>query len=140
MGYSPWGRKESDTTERLSTARVKSKVPGTPMLVLLWWEDSLPRYQGHTDLLCACWYSFLFFFFNLEGMYPWFVWCSFDLKRYKTVFFQRSLSKLSENFLRVICVLVGSNITLFYSYHSLAIDYLHWQFFLIRQIVLLFLN
>lgn len=52
----------------------------TPVLVLLQWKDSHPRCQGHTDS-CMCWS--VFFLKNLEGMYPWPVWCSLfwqDLK------------------------------------------------------------
>ena len=76
-------------------------------------------------LICCC----FFFPGNLEGMYPWLVWCSLfwqDIKLCWKPCFSRAVP---QSYLRG-CLLVGSNTTLLYSYYSLVIDYLCWQFFL----------
>ena len=57
------------------------------MTLFLWWQDSRPRCQGHTDSLCTCWsVLFFFFFWNLVEMQP-LKKCLmfFVLTRYKTV-------------------------------------------------------
>ena len=41
MGYSPWGHKESDTTERLSPAQHSNVYIGGKTDVLFWWPKTL---------------------------------------------------------------------------------------------------
>ena len=45
-GYSPRGRNESDTTERVSTAQHKGKAETIPVLWMRW--PKLRKLQGHT--------------------------------------------------------------------------------------------
>ena len=77
------------------------------------------RRQGHTDLLCSSLPFFFFFFWNLEGMYPWLVsWSLFwqDMKLCWTPCYSRAVSQSAlGSWLLSYSSQFGSNKTLFYS-------------------------
>ena len=53
MGYSPWGHKESDTTERLSTSRQGPRPVRAKMSALLWVQAPVSLLGWSRPLVCS---------------------------------------------------------------------------------------
>ena len=75
------------------------------------------------------------FFWNLEGMYPWLVWCSWFWQDIILCWKPCFSGAVPQSFLRPGYLLgfspqFGSYKTLFSSYYRLFIDYFHWQFYI----------
>ena len=52
MGYRPWGRKESDMTERLSTAQAQLDVMSSPESSLSWEKPEIMISQTYATGSC----------------------------------------------------------------------------------------
>ena len=87
-------------------------------------DDSLPRCQGHTNLLCMCLFVY---FWKLEMIYPWLAWCSLlwqDIKLCGKPCYSRAVPQINLS-----CCLpdhspqFGSNKSLLYYYCRFLTNY-----------------